>query len=58
MKMMKWVYEIAYRHFRLQYDVGPAGELVELVESGRIPPCRAIDLGCGTPSFWPSKALK
>jgi len=45
---MNWVYEIAYRYFRLPYDNGPAEELVQLVESGRIPPGRAIDLGCGT----------
>jgi SAM-dependent methyltransferase len=46
--MMKWVYEIAYRYFRMPYDAGPVKELVGLVGNGRIPPCRAIDLGCGT----------
>jgi cyclopropane fatty-acyl-phospholipid synthase-like methyltransferase len=30
--------------------VGPRAELVELVESGRLAPCRAIDLGSGTGS--------
>jgi SAM-dependent methyltransferase len=27
---------------------GPPPELVEYVEGGRIPPCRALDVGCGT----------
>ena len=32
------------------WDLGPRRELVEVVESGRVQPCRAIDLGCGTAS--------
>ncbi|GMR09211.1 MAG: hypothetical protein BMS9Abin28_0029 [Anaerolineae bacterium] len=32
----------------MPYDNGPDQHLVGLLESGRIPPCRAIDLGCGT----------
>jgi cyclopropane fatty-acyl-phospholipid synthase-like methyltransferase len=32
----------------ISWVFGSHGELVELVESGRIPPGRAIDLGCGT----------
>jgi SAM-dependent methyltransferase len=47
---MKWFYEIGYRHFRMPWEIGPRKELVSLVESGRIPPGRAIDLGCGTGS--------
>lgn len=47
---MKWFYEIVYRHFRAPWDIGPREELVTLVECGRIKPCRAIDLGCGTAS--------
>ncbi|MDT8307818.1 MAG: class I SAM-dependent methyltransferase [Anaerolineae bacterium] len=47
---MKWFYEILYRHFHAPYDVGPRQELVELVESGCLQPCKAIDLGSGTAS--------
>jgi SAM-dependent methyltransferase len=49
---MKWLYELLYRYtfIPIPYDVGPRAELVSLVESGRIKPCRAIDLGSGTAS--------
>ena len=47
---MKLFYELGYRFFRMPWDTGPREELVELVESGRIAPSRAIDLGCGTGS--------
>jgi cyclopropane fatty-acyl-phospholipid synthase-like methyltransferase len=47
---MKSFYNITYRHFRAPWDIGPRKELVELVESGRLKPCRAIDLGSGTAS--------
>jgi SAM-dependent methyltransferase len=49
---MKWIYELVYRYsfVPISYDVGPRAELVSLVESGRIQPCRAIDLGSGTAS--------
>jgi cyclopropane fatty-acyl-phospholipid synthase-like methyltransferase len=47
---MKQFYEITYRYFRAPWDIGPRKELVEVVESGRIQPCKAIDLGCGTAS--------
>ncbi len=47
---MKWFYEIGYRHFRMPWDIGPRKELVDLVESGRVQPCRTIDLGSGTAS--------
>ena len=47
---MKLFYELGYRYFRMPWDIGPREELVELVESGRIAPSRAIDLGCGTGS--------
>jgi len=46
--MTKWTYELGYRYFHMPYDIGPNQHLAELVESGRIAPCRAIDLGCGT----------
>lgn len=49
---MKWFYELMYRYsfVPIPYDVGPRTELVDLVERGRIQPCRAIDLGSGTAS--------
>ncbi len=47
---MKLFYELGYRFFRMPWDMGPRKELVKLVESRRIVPCRAIDLGCGTGS--------
>ena len=45
---MKLFYEMMYRYFRAPWDIGARDELISLVESGRIKPCRAIDLGCGT----------
>lgn len=47
---MKWFYNLLYGRFRAPWDLGPRRELVEAVERGRIQPCRAIDLGCGTAS--------
>jgi SAM-dependent methyltransferase len=47
---MKLFYELLYRYFRAPWDLGARKELVELVDSGRIKPCRAIDLGSGTAS--------
>ncbi len=47
---MKPFYNWLYRTGRAPWDIGPRKELVEAVESGRIQPCRAIDLGCGTAS--------
>lgn len=48
--MQKQFYEITYRYFRPTWeaDVYKRGELMSLVESGRIKPGRAIDLGCGS----------
>jgi SAM-dependent methyltransferase len=48
---MKWVYELMYRYsfVPIPFDAGgPRDELVNLVEGGRVKPCRAIDLGSGT----------
>jgi 2-polyprenyl-3-methyl-5-hydroxy-6-metoxy-1,4-benzoquinol methylase len=47
---MKWLYEMMYRYsfVPIPYDIGPREELVRLVESGRLDPCRVIDLGSGT----------
>lgn len=47
---MKLFYEILYRYFRAPWDIGPRRELVHLVESGRLLPGRALDLGSGTAS--------
>lgn len=47
---MRWFYEITYSRFRAPWDIGPRRELVDLVEGGRLQPCRAIDLGSGTAS--------
>jgi len=49
---MKWLYELMYRYsvVPIPYDIGPREELVSLVESGCVKPCRAIDLGSGTAS--------
>jgi SAM-dependent methyltransferase len=45
---MKVFYELGYKHFTMPWEGGPRSELVELVESGRLRPCRAVDLGCGS----------
>lgn len=45
---MKLAYELMYRYGQAPYDNGPDQQLVEFVESGRVKPCRTIDLGCGT----------
>lgn len=47
---MKLFYNLLYSRFRAPWDLGPRRELVEAVESGRLRPCKAIDLGCGTAS--------
>lgn len=44
---MKLFYEVIYRYFRAPWDIGAREELVALVDSGRLKPCRTIDLGCG-----------
>ena len=44
---MKLFYNLWYRYGTPPWVIGPRPELVELVESRRISPCRAIDLGCG-----------
>ena len=48
--MMKWMYELMYRYsfVSIPWDTGPRSGLMSLVKSGRIKPCRAIDLGSGT----------
>ncbi len=50
--MKKWMYELMYRYsfISIPWDTGPRKALVSLVESGRVKPCRAIDLGSGTAS--------
>ena len=47
--MTSWrFYDWGYRLMRMPWEVGPRQELMEVVEDGRLPPGRAIDLGCGT----------
>lgn len=49
MKLAKRLYSFGYRHWRVPWDGGgPRQHLIELVESGRVAPGRAIDLGSGT----------
>jgi len=50
MSLMRTFYTVTYRYFRAPWDIGPREELVALVESGRLKPGRAIDLGSGTAS--------
>jgi len=45
---MKLFYDLWYRFGKVPWEIGPREELVGLVESGRISPCKTIDLGCGT----------
>jgi len=45
---MKLFYQLGYRYFRMPWEIGPRKELVYLVKSQRLSPCRTIDLGCGT----------
>jgi len=40
-------YDLVYRLGRAPWDIGPRAELVNLVDSGRLTPCRVVDLGCG-----------
>ena len=48
MKMPKWLYEFIYRYEINAWDIGPRKELVDVIESGRVQPCRTIYLGSGT----------
>jgi len=50
MGLMKSFYQITYRYFRAPWDIGPREDLVALVASGRLRPCKVIDLGSGTAS--------
>lgn len=45
---MRALYDLWYRFGTPPWVTGPREELVSLVESGRLAPCRAIDLGCGS----------
>ena len=48
--MKKWMYELIYGKSSnsIPWEEGTHEGLMRLVESGRVKPCRAIDLGCGT----------
>jgi SAM-dependent methyltransferase len=45
---LRWLYDLLYRGKAPWEMDGPRSELVQMVESGRLRPGRAIDLGCGT----------
>jgi cyclopropane fatty-acyl-phospholipid synthase-like methyltransferase len=47
---MQSFYNFLYRRSVAPWDIGPRRELVSLVESGRLTPGKAIDLGSGTAS--------
>jgi SAM-dependent methyltransferase len=48
MSWLGWIWDLFYLG-RAPWDMGgPRPELARLVESGTLPPGRAIDLGCGT----------
>jgi SAM-dependent methyltransferase len=42
------LYNVAYRFFRVPWELGPRAELVQLLQQDRLRRGRAIDLGCGT----------
>ena len=45
---MRAFYDTWYRFGTPPWGAAPSPDLVALVESGRLQPCRAIDIGCGT----------
>jgi cyclopropane fatty-acyl-phospholipid synthase-like methyltransferase len=45
---MKAFYNTWYRFGTPPWGAVPSPDLVELVESGRLQPCRTVDIGCGT----------
>lgn len=48
MGLLSWIYDLLYLR-KAPWDVGgPRPEVVSAVESDRLRPCKAIDLGCGT----------
>ncbi len=47
--MLKLRWDMQYSVHASSWDIDePPRELVEMVEGGRIAPCRALDVGCGT----------
>ncbi|MFW9825889.1 MAG: class I SAM-dependent methyltransferase [Candidatus Thorarchaeota archaeon] len=48
--MIKFFYNFLYKYLRAPWDIGPREELVSLVNTGKIKPCKVIDLGSGTAS--------
>ncbi|MFQ5712204.1 MAG: class I SAM-dependent methyltransferase [Candidatus Geothermarchaeales archaeon] len=48
--MVNW-WDLAYWIYAPWDTDKPPRELVELVEEGRVEPCRALDVGCGTGSY-------
>lgn len=49
MSLKRWLFDLRYLRGRAPWDTGVTPpEVVHLVEHRRIPPGRALDLGCGT----------
>jgi 2-polyprenyl-3-methyl-5-hydroxy-6-metoxy-1,4-benzoquinol methylase len=45
---MRWAYNMMYRTGLVPFDTrNPTRALKALVESGRLEPCRALELACG-----------
>lgn len=45
----RWTYDTMYRLGVAPYDSRrPCQQLVELIDSGRVAPCRALEIACGT----------
>lgn len=44
---MRLLYDAWYRYGKPPWVTGPRQELVDLVQRGRLAPCRVMDLGCG-----------
>ena len=49
MSLRRWFFDLRYLRGRTPWDTGVTPpEVVALVEGGKVPPGRALDLGCGT----------
>lgn len=49
MSLRRWFFDLRYLRGRAPWDTGVTPpEVVDLIEGARLPPGRALDLGCGT----------
>ena len=47
--MRRWLYDTMYRLGVAPYDTRrPCRQLVDLIDSGRVAPCRTLEIACGT----------